>query len=59
MLKKNTLMNRDQVEIVALEQLVPEDHLVRKIEAAIDFSFIYPLVQDMYSSDKGVQALTL
>ncbi|WP_042458483.1 IS1182 family transposase, partial [Neobacillus dielmonensis] len=53
MLTKNTQMNRDQVEIIALEQLVPEDHLVRKIEAAIDFSFIYPLVQDMYSSDRG------
>ena len=53
MLTKNTQMNRDQLEMIALEQLVPENHLVRKIEAAIDFSFIYSLVQDMYSSERG------
>jgi hypothetical protein len=53
MLTKNTQMNRDQIEMIALEQLVPTNHLVRKIEAAIDFSFIYSLVQDMYSSERG------
>ncbi|OLN21318.1 hypothetical protein BTO30_15620 [Domibacillus antri] len=39
---------RDQLEVIALDQLVPQDHLVRKLEAAIDFSFIYPLVEDLY-----------
>ncbi|MEH7334508.1 IS1182 family transposase [Neobacillus drentensis] len=53
MLSKNTQINRNQIEMIALEQLVPANHLVRKIEAAIDFSFIYPLVQDMYSSERG------
>ena len=53
MLTKSNSINRDQLEMVTLEQLVPENHLVRKIEAAIDFSFIYPLVQDMYSLDRG------
>ncbi|WP_090990000.1 hypothetical protein [Bacillus sp. OV322] len=28
---------------------MPADQLVRKIESAIDFSFIYDLVKDMYS----------
>ena len=28
---------------------MPANHLVRKREAAIDFSFIYDLVKDMYS----------
>lgn len=41
------------LEMVTLEQFVPKNHLVRKIEAAIDFPFIYPLVQDMYSLDRG------
>ncbi|HLO13016.1 MAG TPA: IS1182 family transposase, partial [Pseudoneobacillus sp.] len=27
----------------------PENHLVRKLESAIDFSFIYPLVENLYS----------
>ncbi|MED3761870.1 transposase, partial [Peribacillus frigoritolerans] len=30
-------------------QLVPPNNLVRKMEAAIDFTFIYDLVKDMYS----------
>jgi transposase len=53
MLTKTKQMNRDQIEMIALEQLVPADHLVRKIEASMDFSFIYSLVEDMYSSERG------
>ena len=34
---------------MSLDQLVPENHLVRKLEKAIDLSFIYPLVEDLYS----------
>ena len=49
MLSKNHLIQRDQLEMVALDQLVPEDHLVRKMEEALDFTFIYELVKDMYS----------
>ena len=53
MLTKNTQINRDQLEMITLDQLVPANHLVRKMEAAIDFSFIYPLVQEMYSTERG------
>ena len=49
MLSKHNSIQRDQLEMIALDQLVPANHLVRKIEAAIDFSFIYDLVKDMYS----------
>ncbi|MEK5062270.1 IS1182 family transposase [Cytobacillus sp. FSL R5-0596] len=49
MLSKHNPIQRDQIEMIALDELVPADHLVRKIEAAIDFSFIYDLVKDMYS----------
>ncbi|OZI10265.1 IS5/IS1182 family transposase [Bacillaceae bacterium SAS-127] len=49
MLSKHNPIQRDQIEMIALDQLVPENHLVRKMEAAIDFSFIYDLVKDMYS----------
>ena len=31
-------------------QLVPQDHLVRKLDVAIDFCFIYPLVENLYST---------
>ena len=40
MLSKQTHIHRDQIEMIALDQLVPTDHLVRKMEAALDFSFI-------------------
>ncbi len=32
---------------VRLNRLVPKNHLVRKIENAIDFSFIYDKVKDL------------
>lgn len=55
MIRKSTEseINRTQLEMVTLDELVPADHLVRKIEAVIDFEFIYPLVEDLYSEDRG------
>ena len=34
---------------ITIEDMVPQNHLVRKLEAAIDFSFIYPKVEHLYS----------
>ncbi|WHF45961.1 IS1182 family transposase [Bacillus licheniformis] len=50
MLTKHSKDQREQLEVVALSELVPEDHLVRKMEEAIDFSFIYQKVAPLYSS---------
>lgn len=50
MMTKNIGNQREQLEMLTIDQLVPENHLVRKLDAAIDFSFIYPLVEDLYSS---------
>lgn len=47
---RNNPNERDQIEFIAIEQLVPQDHLVRKLESAIDFSFIYPMVENLYSA---------
>ena len=49
MMSKNQMNERNQLEMLTIEQLVPENHLVRKLDAAIDFSFIYPLVENFYS----------
>ncbi|MDM5453593.1 IS1182 family transposase [Peribacillus simplex] len=49
MLSKHDSIQRDQLEMITLDQLVPPNHLVRKMEAAIDFTFIYDLVKEMYS----------
>lgn len=43
----------DQIQMVSIEQLVPQDHILRKIDAAIDFDFIYDLVEERYCHDNG------
>jgi transposase len=50
MMTKNQNQERDQIEMITIDDLVPQDHLVRKLESAIDFSFIYPLVESLYST---------
>ena len=45
------------LEMVTLDGLVPQDHLLRKIDAVIDFSFIHPLVEGLYCPDNGRPAL--
>lgn len=42
-----------QIHIICIEDLVPKNHLLRKIERAIDWSFIYELVKDKYCLDNG------
>ena len=44
---------RNVIEFVSLEAMVPEDHLLRKIDAAIDFDRIYDFVEDLYCEDNG------
>ncbi|MCO4097768.1 transposase, partial [Macrococcus canis] len=44
---------RTQFEMYSLEDLVPKDHLLRKVDKVFDLSFIYELVQDKYSLDNG------
>lgn len=45
--------DREQLEFVSLESIVPQDHLLRKIDAAIDFKKIYEFVEELYSEDNG------
>ncbi len=42
---------RKQMQIVCIDDLVPQDHLLRIIDKAIDWSFIYDLVKDKYSQE--------
>lgn len=52
MLVKNA-ENRNLIEFVSLEEMVPQDHLLHKIDAAIDFSKIYEFVEELYCEDNG------
>ena len=44
---------RNQIEIVLLEDLVPKEHLLRQIDSAVDFGKIYEMVEGLYSEDNG------
>lgn len=46
-----------QFETITLDELVPEDHLVRQIDAAIDFEFIREAVAHLYCPDNGRPAI--
>ena len=45
--------NRYQCEMICIEDLVPEDHLLRKIENAVDFTKLYEFVEELYCEDNG------
>ncbi|MBC1515066.1 transposase, partial [Listeria sp. FSL L7-1510] len=49
MLSKHQQQARNQLVAISLDDLVPEDHLVRKVDNVINFDFIYPLVEHTYS----------
>lgn len=53
MLSKNNKRKTNQVHIISVEQLVPKNYILRKIDKYIDFNFIYELVEDKYSLDNG------
>ena len=47
---KNNNRKNDCIILNTIEELVPQEHLVRKLEATIDWRFIYPMVEKLYST---------
>lgn len=54
---KERPQTQSELEFVCIEELVPSNHLLRKIDAKIDFSFIHDLVKDFYCHNNGRPAL--
>lgn len=48
MLTKETRERLKTAQIVAIEDLVPPEHILRKIDRYISFDFIYELVEPLY-----------
>jgi transposase len=46
-------MHRNAVEFVNIDLLVPQDHLLRKIDTAVDLNHIYEFVEELYCEDNG------
>ena len=57
MLRKQEKDKQIGYEIVLLDELVAKDHLLRKVEAAVDFSFIHELCKPLYCEDNGRPAI--
>ena len=49
--------NRYQYEMLCAEDMVPKDQLLRKIDAAVDFTKLYDIVEDLYCEDNGRQSI--
>ena len=46
-------MDRGIFEMVEIGSLVPQNHLLRKIDAAVDFNRLYEMVEPLYCEDDG------
>ena len=46
-------MDRNVIEMVEIDRLVPEGHLLRKIDKAVDFNRLYEMVEPLYCEDNG------
>ncbi|PTJ65650.1 hypothetical protein BUZ97_01380 [Mammaliicoccus sciuri] len=44
---------RDQYEMISVSELVPKNHLLRKVDKILDLNFVYELVEDKYCLDNG------
>lgn len=53
MLKREQELRRNVVEILCMEDRIPKERLLRKIDQAVDFCHIYDLVEELYCKDNG------
>ena len=53
MMTQNADKKREQVQMFCMDDMVPENHLLRIIDKAINWNFIYELVESKYSQETG------
>ncbi len=46
-------IERDVMEVMCKKLLVPQEHLLRKIDAAVDFDRVYQIISELYCKDNG------
>jgi transposase len=44
---------QEKLHLVTIEDLVPQDHFMRKLDATVDFCFVYDEVRDLYCANNG------
>ena len=53
MMTKNADKKREQMMMFSMDDMVPQNHMLRLIDKAINWNFIYDLVEEKYCSDNG------
>ena len=53
MMTKNGDKKREQMMMFSMDDLVPQNHMLRLIDKAINWNFIYDLVEEKYCADNG------
>ena len=53
MMTKNADKKREQIQMFCMDDMVPQNHMLRLIDKAINWNFIYELVEEKYSPDNG------
>ena len=48
---------RGVIEMVDTESLVPPGHLLRQVDAAVDFEKLYKIVEPLYSEEEGRRSI--
>lgn len=57
MMTQNADKKRGQIQMFCMDDLVPQDYLLRIIDKAIDWNFIFDLVVDKYSPNNGCPSM--
>lgn len=53
MMTKDADKKREQIQMFCMDDVVPPNHMLRLIDKAINWNFIYDLVEDKYCADNG------
>ena len=47
------MQKRDEVKMLVLDKLVPENHMVRKLDKYVDLNYVYDMVRSSYCENNG------
>ena len=57
MMTKDADKKREQMLMFCMDDMVPQNHMLRAIDKAINWNFIYDLVEEKYCLDNGRPSL--
>ena len=57
MMTKNADKKREQMMMFSMDDMVPQNHMLRLIDKAINWNFIYDLVEEKYCPDNGLSLI--